>query len=402
VVRFLLKRVLWGIITLILFQTLVFLIANLLVPGDWVTQFNLFTTPEQRAEMRHQLGLDLPLWEQYLRWLGNFLQGNLGTSMSGVTIVDILKQVMPPTLLVFVPGTLLSFAIGHWLGKVAAWKRGVTSSTATLASILLFTSFPAWLGFLVVYFFGRRLQLFRNMLIPEFSRDLWRNATVSTGSVIMTMLLTMGVVWLVFFLLDRLIERRWGWKVPSLVLALPFLGICFGVWYAVGIGKLAADVAYLFIMPLITYVLLSFGETMLITRTNMLDTLKEEYITTARAKGVPDKVVRDKHAARNALLPVLSRFVISLPYLLTGLVIIEYSLGLSGSGSVVRLRGMFANTEMSWHGMGWAFYNALYLQDLPLVMGVLFVVGLLAIVARLVIDVLHAVLDPRIRYRSWS
>jgi peptide/nickel transport system permease protein len=155
-------------------------------------------------------------------------------------------------------------------------------------------------------------------------------------------------------------------------------------------------------MPLITYVLLSFGETMLITRTNMLDTLKEEYITTARAKGVPDKVVRDKHAARNALLPVLSRFVISLPYLLTGLVIIEYSLGLSGSGSVVRLRGMFANTEMSWHGMGWAFYNALYLQDLPLVMGVLFVVGLLAIVARLVIDVLHAVLDPRIRYRSWS
>lgn len=401
-IRFLLKRVLWGVVTLILFQTLIFFIANLLIPGDWVTQFSLFTTAEQRAEMRHQLGLDLPLWEQYLRWLANFLQGNLGTSMSGVPIVEILKDVMPPTLIVFVPGTLLSFGIGHWLGKVAAWKRGATSSTATLASILLFTSFPAWLGFLVVYFLGRRLQLFRNMLIPEFSRDLWRDATMTPGGVIMAMLLTLGGVWLVFFLMNRLIERHWDRRIPSLVLALPYLGISYGVLYAAGIGKLAVDVSYLFIMPFIAYVLLSFGETMLITRTNMLDTLKEEYITTARAKGVPEKVVRDRHAARNALLPVLSRFVISLPYLLTGLVIIEYSLGLSGAGSAIRLRNMFAHTEMSWYGMGWAFYNGLYLQDLPLVMGVLFVVGLLAIMARLVIDVLHALLDPRIRYRSWS
>jgi peptide/nickel transport system permease protein len=402
VVRFLLKRVLWGFFTLILFQTLIFFIANILVPGDWVTQFSQFLTPEQRAEMRHQLGLDLPLWEQYVRWLGNFLRGNLGTSMSGLTIVEILKDVTPPTLIVFVPGTLLSFAIGHWLGKIAAWNRGATSSTATLASILLFTSFPAWLGFLVVYFLGRRLQVFRNMLIPEYSRDLWGNATMTPGGVIMSMLLTLGVVWIIFFLVNRLVGRWLGRRIPSLVLALPYLGVSFGVWYVVGIGKLAVDVAYLFIMPLIAYVLLSFGETMLITRTNMIDTLKEEYITTARAKGVPEKAVRDKHAARNALLPVLSRFVISLPYLLTGLVIIEYSLGISGTGSVVRLRGMFANTEMSWHGMGWAFYNALYLQDLPLVMGVLFVVGLLAILARLVIDVLHALLDPRIRYQSWS
>jgi peptide/nickel transport system permease protein len=398
--RFLLKRVLWGIVTLILFQTLIFFIANILIPGDWVTQFSQFLTPEQRAEMRHQLGLDLPLWQQYVRWLGNFLRGNLGTSMSGLTIVAILKDVMPPTLIVFVPGTLLSFAIGHWLGKVSAWKRGPASSTATLASILLFTSFPAWLGFLVVYFLGRRLQVFRNLVVPEYSRDLWRNASMTPGSVIMIMLLTLGVVWIGFLLVNRLIESQWGRRMPSLVLALPYLGLSFGIWYVGGIGKLATDVAYLFIMPLITYVLLSFGETMLITRTNMLDTLKEEYITTARAKGVPEKEVRDKHAARNALLPVLSRFVISLPYLLTGLVIIEYSLGLSGTGSVVRLRGMFANTEMSWHGMGWAFYNALYLQDLPLVMGVLFVVGLLAIVARLVIDVLHVLLDPRIRYQS--
>jgi peptide/nickel transport system permease protein len=402
VIRHMLKRVLWGVLTLFLFQTLIFFIANTLVPGDWVTQFSLITSPEEREEMRRQLGLDLPLWQQYLRWLGDLVRGNMGTSMSGLTIAQILKSVMPPTLMVFVPGTLLSFSFGYWLGKRAAWKRGLASSTATLASILLFTSFPAWLGFLVVYFLGRRLQLLRNLLIPEYSRDLWSAATVSPGGVIMTMLLTLAAVGIVFFLLNRLIGRLLGRRIPTLVLALPYLGLSLSVWFLAGIGKFAIEVIYLFIMPLITYFLLSFGETMLITRTNMLDTINEEYINTARAKGVPERWVRDKHAARNALLPVLSRFVISLPYLLTGLVIIEYSLGFSGGGGAVRFRNMFANTEMSWRGMGWAFYNALYLQDLPLVMGILSVVGLLAVLARLVIDLLHALLDPRIRFQSRS
>jgi peptide/nickel transport system permease protein len=402
VIRFLLKRIVWGIITLFLFQTLIFFVANTLVPGDWVTQFSLFTTEAERAELRHQLGLDLPVWRQYLRWLGDFLQGGLGTSMSGVPITQIMRGVVPPTLIVFVPGTLISFAIGHWLGKVAAWRRGPASSTATLTSILLFTSFPAWLGFLVVYFLGRRVQLFRNLLIPEYSRDLWREATMRPGGVIMIMLGTMALVWAVLALLNRLSERTWDRKIPALVLVVPFLGVSYGVWYLTGIGKLAVEISYLFSMPLITFILLSFGETMLITRTNMLDTLKEEYINTARAKGVPERLVRDKHAGRNALLPVLSRFVISLPYLLTGLVIIEYSLGVSGGGTALRARTFFAHTEISWNGMGWAFYNGLYLQDLPLVMGVLFVVGLLAILARLVIDVLHAMLDPRIRYQSRS
>jgi peptide/nickel transport system permease protein len=145
---------------------------------------------------------------------------------------------------------------------------------------------------------------------------------------------------------------------------------------------LAFEVLSVTASPVLLYVLLSFGETMLVMQTSMQDTLGEEYITAAQAKGIPDRVVRDRHAARNALLPVLSRLLISLPYLLTGLVIVEDVVG--------------------WRGMSQALFDSLYQQDMPTVMGGLLVVGVIASVARLVLDVLYAYLDPRIRHRTYS
>jgi peptide/nickel transport system permease protein len=132
------------------------------------------------------------------------------------------------------------------------------------------------------------------------------------------------------------------------------------------------------IYPLITYVLLIFGETALITRTNMLDTLHEDYLVTARAKGVSEPAVRDRHAARTALLPALSRLVVSLPTMLTGMVIIE--------------------DVLDWPGISATLFNALYQQDMPTVGGTLLIVGLISAATRLVLDVLYAYLDPRIRY----
>jgi peptide/nickel transport system permease protein len=117
---------------------------------------------------------------------------------------------------------------------------------------------------------------------------------------------------------------------------------------------------------------------MTIMRSSMTEVLKEEYVTTARAKGLPASTVREKHAARNALLPVLSRLVITLPYLLTGIVIIEDSL--------------------NWPGVGSWMWLSLYWQDIPVVMGILLVVGFISLVARLFLDILAAYLDPRIRY----
>ena len=117
---------------------------------------------------------------------------------------------------------------------------------------------------------------------------------------------------------------------------------------------------------------------MIIMQSSMTDVLNEEYVKTAKAKGLPASKVRERHAARNALLPVLSRLVISLPLLLTGIVIIESSVG--------------------WPGMGTSMWNALYWQNMPIVMNTLLIVGAIALIARLFLDVLLAYLDPRIRY----
>jgi peptide/nickel transport system permease protein len=117
---------------------------------------------------------------------------------------------------------------------------------------------------------------------------------------------------------------------------------------------------------------------MVIMQSTMTEVMKEEYIKAARAKGLPERVVREKHAARNALLPVLSRLFISLPYLLAGIVIIEDS--------------------VNWPGMGTMMFTSLYWQDIPVVMGVLLMIGVLALIARLFLDVLTAYMDPRIRF----
>jgi peptide/nickel transport system permease protein len=141
---------------------------------------------------------------------------------------------------------------------------------------------------------------------------------------------------------------------------------------------MALDILRMSWLAILTYTVLSFGETMLIMQSSMTEVLKEEYVTTAHAKGLPASQVRERHAVRNALLPVLSRLVISMPYLITGVVIIESAVG--------------------WPGMGMAMWNALYWQNMPVVMVMVLFVGILSLAARLVLDVLIAYLDPRIRY----
>jgi peptide/nickel transport system permease protein len=109
----------------------------------------------------------------------------------------------------------------------------------------------------------------------------------------------------------------------------------------------------------------------------MEETLTEQYIETARAKGLRPVVIRDRHAARNALLPVLSKLVTSLPYLLAGLVIIEQS--------------------VNWNGIGSLLFDAVVQQDLPIVMGVLVVIGLVVLVCRFILELAYDALDPRMR-----
>ena len=386
-IRFLVKRTLRALIALYLFITFVFFFMQRLIPGDFTTQFAMSMNRSAREALQKELGLDLPLWQQYLNWLHRLATGSLGTSFYGNSVTESMKAVLPPTLLIFLTGTIIAFAIGQWLGKVTAWRGpGPVSDAATFSAIALYTTFPPWLAFLVVYFFVRRLELFPPILflyknpMAQLRQRLSADYNVLPNTVITQMLLTFAAALLLLVIADRMLRRFWRRRLPLVASAALLPAITVGSWYTFGFGAPAMQIMHLAGLPMLVYVLLSLGETTLIMQTTMKDTLGEEYVRAARAKGLPEHVVRDKHAARNAVIPVFSRLVVSLPYLLTGIVIIERA--------------------VNWPGMGEAMLLALYNQDTPVVMGALLIIGVVSAVARLLLDVVQLYIDPRMRDRA--
>ena len=379
-IRYLSKRALSSLIALFLFLTFMFFVAEIMIPHDFTVQFGMTYTREQREQMQQEFGLDLPLWQRYLNWVRRLISGSLGTSFYGSPVVEVLKAFLPPTLLIFVTGTGIAFVFGQWLGKLTAWRgSGWLSNSATFSAIALYTTFPPWLAFLMTYFFARRLGWFRRIDNPyrQLNREIWKGFALTPQAVMWRMLLALVAVALLLAVVNRVLRRTLQRRIPTLLYLPLLVAGLIASWFALGFVRQALDILSLAGLPILTYVLLSFGETMLIMQTSMADTLGESYVITARAKGLPNCVVRDKHAARNALLPVLSRLVVSLPYLLTGLVIVE---------DVLR-----------WPGISGALFYSLYQQDIPVVMGALLMVGVLSAVARLILDVLYVYLDPRLR-----
>jgi peptide/nickel transport system permease protein len=393
-IGYLSKRAVASLAALLVFLTFMFFVTETIIPGDYTTQFVLTMDRDSRAELAEELGIDLPLWQRYLNWLGRLFSGNLGMSFRGDSVTERLMGLIPYTLLVFVTGTAIAFVFGLWLGRVTAWRGpGFLSSSAVFGSVALYTTFPPWLAFLVVYFLVVRFELLPKLaeligfkpsynLWQNLRRDIWGASELTVPQVALYMFLTLAGVALVLAAANWLLKRKTRRRLPVL-LSLPLLvGGWVGSWFVLGFAPQAADVLYHSSLPILIFALLAFGETMLVMRTSMMDTLKEDYVTTARAKGLPDAVVRDRHAARNALLPVLSRLVVSLPYLLTGLVILEVAL--------------------EWPGISSAMFDSFYEQDMPMIMGGLLLVGVICAVARLVLDVLYATLDPRIRFGTDS
>jgi peptide/nickel transport system permease protein len=149
-------------------------------------------------------------------------------------------------------------------------------------------------------------------------------------------------------------------------------------WFIAGVGLPAIRMIYHAAIPLFAFILLSMGEMTIITRTSLAETKREEYILTARAKGLTDAQIRDRHAIRNAYLPVISKAIVSLPYLIAGLAIIEYSL--------------------IWPGLGSGVFSAVLVQDVPLALGYLLFIGVFSLGARLLLELAYLALDPRLRY----
>jgi peptide/nickel transport system permease protein len=294
-------------------------------------------------------------------------------------VIEIIVERAPRTLLLFLTATVVSFTTGFTLGKVLAWRRGgFTEYAATLGGVTLYTVFTPWFGLMMIWLFAFTLGLFP---IGKFLDPvLWTTAPTSSevvfGRLLFTVFAVVALLFLVYFISRRVEARQrarlqWGGAALVLVGALV-------PWALSPTGRYALDIAHHLILPILTLSLISFAGTMLLTRNSMLETVREDFIMAARAKGLPDRVVRDKHAARNAMLPVVTSFVFSLAFALDG--------------------GVITETIFSWPGMGLTLLGAVTDEDIPLAIGALVFTGTLALTAHLVADILYAYLDPRIRY----
>ena len=380
---YLLRRAGQMVLTLFLIITFAFFLVQA-QPGDYATFYalNPDLPPDVREELRAAFGLDKPLWEQYLIHLKNTVTGNFGVSFGHFPrpVIDVLAERVPRTAVLFLSATVLSFYIGFFLGKAIAWRRGgLLEYTATISGATLFTVFTPAFALMMIWVFAFRLGW---LPVGKFLDPLvWRNAEVTANFVFGQMLLTAALftlfAFLVLFVLKQTGRAGLGkWALPLIVVG----GVAaLAIWFLSGIGGLALDILKHMVLPIATLTLISFAGTMLLTRNSMLETVREDYVMAARAKGLPEKLVRDRHAARNALLPVVTSLVYSLIFAIDGSVIIE---------------GVF-----SWPGTGLTLLQAVRTEDLPLVMGAMVFIGLFSLLAHVIVDVLYVYLDPRIRYQ---
>jgi peptide/nickel transport system permease protein len=382
--KYLLNRMGQIVVTLVIFFALTYFILDA-QPGDITLQYRTPRfTEEQRLALQRRLGLDRPVGERFVRWLGNTLRGELGDSfIEGKPVIDVLAERAPRTVFLFLIATLTQFFVGYYLGRILAWQRGTALEYGiTVIGAILFTIFTPWFALIMIWLFSYTLKWFPlgKFLDPKIWRSLPANSPVTANLIFNQLLLTAAAA-LVVGVLVALLARRFAPAHAARISLLANVLLCLGAlifWNSYEYGYLAWDILRHLVLPVITLTLINFSGTMLLTRTTMLETLREDYIMAARAKGLSERVVRDHHAARNALLPVFTSLVINLPFILTG--------------------GIITETIFSWPGMGLTLLQSSTTGDIPMIMGSFLFIGVLSLLAHLVSDVAYLFLDPRIRY----
>lgn len=381
--RYILNRLLQIFLMLLVFQSLLFFLLEAL-PGDISNQFigNPDIPPEAKQIIVERLGLDKPIGERFLNYQLNFLRGDLGVSYVHYPreVMDIILERAPRTILLFTTATLVSFLTGFLMGKILAWRRGgLFEYGATVGGVMLYTVFTPWFGLIMIWIFAFKLKLVpvSGFLTPQ----KWTGAPFSANYVFHRMLLTavlFAVLLGALFIFTRKVSP-WRREIRLAGTALLVLAT-IAIWALSPIGVYGLDIAHHLVLPVLTLTLVAFSGTMLLTRNSMLETLREDYILTARAKGLTENVVRDKHAARNALLPVVTSLILSLAFVISG--------------------GIITETIFSWPGMGQTLLTAALTEDIPLAVGALTFVAVIALFAHLIVDILYLFLDPRMRIQG--
>lgn len=312
--RYLLERAAQALIVLLVVSTLTFVMVTL-APGGPEVMMTMESTPEQREALAHQLGLDQPLLVRYLKWMASAVRADFGRSFNDRRKVnEVVRERLPNTLLLGGTALAVSILIGIPAGIISATRRYLGADHA-------------------VTFFS-----FVGVSIPVF--------------------------WFAILLI-LLFTVRLGW-LPASGMATP--GVPF---------RVADRLAHL-VLPALVLATTTMPYLSRFMRSALIEEIGQDYVRTARAKGLPGRRVLSHHAIRNALIPVVTLLGVILPRLVGGAVITE--------------------TIFGWPGMGQLAVSATIGRDLPLIMGLTVVVAIVVILSNLLVDLAYGWLDPRITY----
>ncbi len=334
--RYIVRRLLNLIPVLLGITLLVFAFLHL-IPGDAAQALaGQRATPEMVAAIREQLGLNKPLPLQYILFLGNLLRFNLGYSIiSGDSVIHEIEACWPATFELSVAAMVIAIVLGIPAGVLAAIRRNSPIDNLTMSGSLIGVSMPVfWLGLLLIYLFAVNLQWLPPGL--RLSQDAGLSFKPITG----------------FYVLDALLQLNW---------------------------KVLKDVLAHLLLPALTLSTIPLAIIARITRSAMLEVLSQDYIRTARAKGVLERWVIFKHALKNALLPIVTIIGLQFGTLLAGAILTE--------------------TIFSWPGIGAWIYDGILNRDYPVVQGGVVFVAIAFVLINLLVDISYALLDPRIQYQ---
>ncbi|HEY0514807.1 MAG TPA: ABC transporter permease [Thermoanaerobaculia bacterium] len=316
---FLLRRLAASLLLLLLVLTFTFLFLRL-IPGDPVDSFeSQHLTAAQHLKLRQLYGLDRPLPEQYLHWLASVARWDWGVSLSQQRPVSTaLLEVLPATAVLALAGLAVEYALALLLGIASALRRGSALDHAVRVVTLLFYSQPLfWLGLMAVLLFSHVWPVLPSSHMRSVDADLMSPPA-------------------------RLLDLARHLVIPALV---------------IGLGTAGGTARFL--------------------RGSLIEVMSQDYIRTARAKGLSGWRVVWVHGMRNAVVPLIQVFSLSLPLLLSG--------------------ALIAEVVFSWPGLGRLTYGAILARDYPLILGATALSATLVILGNLLADVLHALADPRIR-----
>jgi peptide/nickel transport system permease protein len=293
-IKFLLGRLAQMLVLFVMFLSIVWGMLQLM-PGD--ISDTLIGNPDipmsARIDLRERLGLDRPLHEQYFTYITNFFRGEMGVSFSRYPqdVSTVLWNALPRTLVLFLTATLFAFWLGFKTGKLIAWRRGARTEQGLIVSgIFLQTVFYPWFAIVMLWLFGFYFGWFP---IGRFiDARLWQGAPYNANDVFQQMIVSVLVASTVY-LIGRWVVKRYSRnlltqnRLNTVVGVLTIAGLLL-FWWVHPATVYVADIAHHTMLPVITLGLVAFGATMLLTRSAMLETLGEDYILTARAKGLPD------------------------------------------------------------------------------------------------------------------